>query len=82
MTLIPTLLFKFTIVLCIKFATDVIVFPTLFLYRLARLGKRKIVGGFDNLFGRRRGAGAGRGDIDVRVNGDGDSSSADDDSTK
>jgi hypothetical protein len=78
MTLIPTLLFKFTIVLCIKFATDVIVFPTLFLYRLARLGKRKIVGGFDNLFGRRRGAG---GDIDVRVNGDG-SSSADDDSTK
>ena len=67
MTLIPTLLFKFTIVLCIKFATDVIVFPTLFLYRLARLGKRKIVRGFN---------------IDVRVNGDGDRSSADDDSTK
>ena len=64
-TLIPTLLFKFAIVLCIKFATDVIVFPSLFLYRLARLGKRKIVRGFNNLFGS----------INVRVNGD--SSSAD-----
>ncbi len=74
MTLIPTLLFKFTIVLCIKFATDVIVFPSLFLYRLARLGKRKIVGGFNNFFGR------GAGDINVRVNGDGPSSA--DESTK
>ena len=68
-TLIPTLLFKFAIVLCIKFATDVIVFPSLFLYRLARLGKRKIVRGFNNLFG------SGDGGINVRVNGD--SSSAD-----
>ncbi len=74
MTLIPTLLFKFAIVLCIKFATDVIVFPSLFLYRLARLGKRKIVGGFNNFFGR------GAGDINVRVNGDGPSSA--DESTK
>jgi hypothetical protein len=68
--LVPTLLFKFTIVLCIKFATDVVVFPSLFLYRLARLGKRKIVRGFNNLFRR------GGGDFNVKVNGD--SSSADD----
>jgi hypothetical protein len=50
LTLIPTLLFKLTIVLLVKFATDVVVFPLLFLYRLARLGKRKILMGFKKLF--------------------------------
>lgn len=50
--LLPTLLFKFTIVLAVKFATDVIVFPLLWTYRLARLGKRKIVNGVNKLFGR------------------------------
>ena len=32
---------KFVIVLLIKFVTDLIVFPLLFLYRLAGIGKRK-----------------------------------------
>lgn len=50
--LIPTLLFKFTIVLCIKFATDIVAYPMLWTYRLARLGKRKIVRGINTLFGR------------------------------
>eukprot|EP00581_Thalassiosira_minuscula_P013499 CAMPEP_0183719584 /NCGR_PEP_ID=MMETSP0737-20130205/12451_1 /TAXON_ID=385413 /ORGANISM="Thalassiosira miniscula, Strain CCMP1093" /LENGTH=229 /DNA_ID=CAMNT_0025949305 /DNA_START=1 /DNA_END=690 /DNA_ORIENTATION=- len=49
--LLPTLLFKFTIVMCVKFATDIVVFPLLWLYRLARLGKRKVVGGMKGLFG-------------------------------
>ncbi|GKY94781.1 hypothetical protein MPSEU_000443200 [Mayamaea pseudoterrestris] len=37
------LFFKFVIVLCIKFLTDLVVFPLLFLYRMARLVKRKIL---------------------------------------
>ena len=36
---------KFVIVLVIKFLTDLVVFPLLFLYRLARLAKRKVFGG-------------------------------------
>ena len=35
------LFFKFVIVLVIKFVTDLIVFPLLFLYRLAGIGKRR-----------------------------------------
>ena len=50
--LIPTLLFKFTIVLCIKFATDIVAYPMLWTYRLVRLGKRKIVRGINTLFRR------------------------------
>jgi len=50
--LIPTLLFKFTIVLCIKFATDIVAYPMLWTYRLVRLGKRKIVRGINRLLGR------------------------------
>mmetsp|Transcript_33047 Transcript_33047/g.70439 ORF Transcript_33047/g.70439 Transcript_33047/m.70439 type:complete len:196 (-) Transcript_33047:238-825(-) len=46
LVLLPTLLFKFLVVMCVKFATDVVVFPALWLYRLARLGKRKVVGLF------------------------------------
>jgi hypothetical protein len=34
---------KFVIVLCIKFLTDLVVFPLLFLYRMARLVKRRIL---------------------------------------
>jgi len=34
---------KFVIVLMIKFLTDLVVFPLLFLYRLARITKRKIL---------------------------------------
>ncbi|KAL3801139.1 hypothetical protein ACHAW5_011087 [Stephanodiscus triporus] len=69
LTLIPTLLFKLTIVLLVKFATDIVVFPLLFLYRMARLGKRKVLMGFRKLFG------GGDGYTNVEVNGD--SSSAD-----
>jgi hypothetical protein len=39
---------KFAIVLFIKFLTDVIVFPLLFLYRMARLSKRKLLRLFSN----------------------------------
>ena len=71
--LLPTLLFKFTIVMCVKFATDIVVFPLLWLYRLARLGKRKFIGGLKNLFGKKD-------NLDVNgvngVNGDSSSSSA------
>lgn len=66
--LLPTLLFKFTIVLCVKFATDVVVYPLLWLYRLARRGKRKVVGGIRSLFGSENGS------VDVKVNGDSSSS--------
>jgi hypothetical protein len=53
--LLPTLLFKFTIVLIVKFATDVVVYPVLYLWRWARLGKKKIERGLVRLlFGRRR----------------------------
>jgi hypothetical protein len=34
---------KFVIVLLIKFVTDLIVFPLLFLYRLAGIGKRRFL---------------------------------------
>ncbi|EJK64017.1 hypothetical protein THAOC_15291 [Thalassiosira oceanica] len=49
--LLPTLLFKFTIVLLIKVATDAVAYPALWLYRLARLTKRKIHKGIRVLFG-------------------------------
>ena len=49
--LLPTLLFKFTIVLLIKVATDAVAYPALWLYRLARLTKRKILKGVRILFG-------------------------------
>ena len=74
--LIPTLLFKFTIVLLVKFATDIVVFPLLWLYRLARLVKRKFIRGLKKVFGK---SGSGKnGDIKevVKVNGDSTSSSA------
>lgn len=59
--LLPILLFKFTIVLLVKFATDIVVYPTLFLYRIARLGKRKVL---TSLFGKKDGR------LNVKVNGD------------
>jgi hypothetical protein len=37
---------KFVVVLLIKFVTDLIVFPLLFLYRLAGVAKRKILKAF------------------------------------
>lgn len=37
---------KFAVVLLIKFATDLVVFPLLFLYRLAATAKRKIMKAF------------------------------------
>jgi len=40
------LLFKFIAVLCIKFLTDAVVFPSLFLYRLIRRIKRKTISFF------------------------------------
>jgi predicted nucleic acid-binding Zn ribbon protein len=45
MTVILTipLFIKFFAVLCIKFLTDAVVFPSLFLYRLLRKTKRKII---------------------------------------
>ena len=42
--LLPTLLVKLSIVMGIKIATDVVVFPLLWLYRLVRLAKRKVFG--------------------------------------
>lgn len=42
----PPLLAKFGIVLMVKFLTDLVVFPLLFLYRICRLMKRKISGIF------------------------------------
>lgn len=41
------LVFKFVIVLMIKFLTDAVVYPSLFIYRMARRAKRKIIGAFD-----------------------------------
>jgi len=66
--LLPTLLFKFAIVMLVKFATDIVVFPLLFLYRMARLGKRKFIRGVGKVFGGKKD------DIDasleVTLNGD------------
>ncbi len=42
----PPLIFKFGIVLVVKFLTDLVVFPLLYLYRLCRLAKNKVVGLF------------------------------------
>mmetsp|Transcript_5627 Transcript_5627/g.9233 ORF Transcript_5627/g.9233 Transcript_5627/m.9233 type:complete len:234 (+) Transcript_5627:116-817(+) len=50
--LLPTLLLKFTIVLIVKFSTDVVVYPTLYLWRWARVGKKKIGRGLGRLLGR------------------------------
>ena len=43
MLLTVPLFLKFAAVLMIKFVTDLIVFPLLFLYRLAGVGKRKLL---------------------------------------
>lgn len=50
--LLPTLLLKFTIVLIVKFATDVVVYPLLYLYRWGRMGKKGIVRSVGRLFGK------------------------------
>lgn len=42
----PPLLAKFGIVLLVKFLTDLVVFPLLFLYRICRLAKNKMFGIF------------------------------------
>ncbi len=63
--LLPVLLFKFAVVLCVKFATDAVVFPLLWTYRLARMGKRKVVGGARSLFGKKEYVNG-----DTKVNGD------------
>lgn len=47
--LVVPLFCKFAVVLMIKFLTDLIVFPTLFVWRLARKTKRMIVGWFDKI---------------------------------
>jgi cytoskeletal protein RodZ len=67
--LLPTLLLKFTIVLIVKFATDVVVYPLLYLYRWGRMGKKKIVRSVGRLFGK--GSGEEEEGINgVKVNGD------------
>ena len=63
--LLPTLLFKFTIVMLVKFSTDIVVFPLLWSYRLIRLCKRKLFRFLSRVFGR-----GGNGSMDVKVNGD------------
>jgi len=63
--LLPTLLFKFTIVMLVKFATDIVVFPLLWSYRLIRMCKRKLFRGLSRVFGR-----GDKGSMDVKVNGD------------
>jgi hypothetical protein len=40
---------KFAVVLMIKFLTDLIVYPSLLLYRLGRRTKRKIIGWFGKI---------------------------------
>ena len=67
--LLPTLLLKFTIVLIVKFATDVVVYPLLYLYRWGRMGKKRIVRGIRRMFGKGSGE---EGEINggVKVNGD------------
>uniref|UniRef100_A0A7S4NFP5 Uncharacterized protein n=1 Tax=Odontella aurita TaxID=265563 RepID=A0A7S4NFP5_9STRA len=45
--LAPPLFVKFVIVLCVKLITDIVVFPLLFLYRMARLAKNKVLGVFN-----------------------------------
>mmetsp|Transcript_3531 Transcript_3531/g.7669 ORF Transcript_3531/g.7669 Transcript_3531/m.7669 type:complete len:216 (+) Transcript_3531:38-685(+) len=44
--LAPPLLFKFLIVLCVKVLTDAVVYPTLFLWKVAGRAKRKVLGLF------------------------------------
>ena len=44
--LAPPLLFKFLIVLCVKVLTDAVVYPTLFLWKVAARAKRKVLGVF------------------------------------
>lgn len=65
--LLPILLFKFTIVLLVKFASDIVVYPMLYFYRMVKLGKRKISA---VLSGKKDGS------LNVRVNGDSSASSA------
>lgn len=68
--LLPTLLFKFLIVMLVKFATDIVVFPLLYAYRMCRKGKRKVMRGLKNLLGQKDDGGIS----DVKVNGDSSSS--------
>lgn len=42
----PPLLAKFMVVLIVKFLTDIVVFPLLFLYRICKSAKNKVVGLF------------------------------------
>jgi len=42
----PPLIAKFGIVLVVKLLTDLVVFPLLFLYRICRLAKNKVIGLF------------------------------------
>ena len=65
--LLPILLFKFTIVLLVKFATDIVVYPILYFYRMVKLGKRKISAVL--LPGKKDGS------LNVKVNGDSSTSS-------
>ena len=56
---------KFVIVLLIKFITDLIVFPLLFLYRLVGIGKRR----FLKLIGKGGGSGGGP-EVNGKLNGE------------
>jgi hypothetical protein len=47
--LVLPLFCKFIVVILIKFLTDLVVFPSLFLYRLARRAKRKMIGWFGKI---------------------------------
>eukprot|EP00533_Pseudo-nitzschia_delicatissima_P003070 CAMPEP_0116083750 /NCGR_PEP_ID=MMETSP0327-20121206/3442_1 /TAXON_ID=44447 /ORGANISM="Pseudo-nitzschia delicatissima, Strain B596" /LENGTH=95 /DNA_ID=CAMNT_0003574663 /DNA_START=276 /DNA_END=563 /DNA_ORIENTATION=- len=47
--LVLPLFCKFIVVLMIKFLTDLVVYPSLLLFRLARRTKRKIVATFDKI---------------------------------
>jgi hypothetical protein len=72
--LLPTLLLKFTVVLVVKFATDVVVYPMLYMYRWARMGKRAVLRGLSRLFGK---DGGEKGGVDSKgVNGDSVASSS------
>jgi len=70
--LAPPLIAKFCIVLLVKFATDAVVYPILWLWRLASRAKRKVLGIF--------GAGEKRKNDEAKpINGDGSATSTNSD---
>lgn len=68
LVLFPILLFKFSIVLLVKFASDIVVYPMLYFYRIVKLGRRKVLSALSN---KKK-----DGSLNMKVNGDSSTSSA------